>query len=191
MNGVVVQAPNKTVRRDGDGHFLFSTPCSFYIQKENGEPVGEEYSSIFVDSTGEVVSLDLNDRTTTEEELIDFILDFADVQLKIYREQLGTLENPFGMLEGVETIEGIKEKKEKLEGIREDRERTVREKSDKTGELETAEDYKQAVLKKLEEANQLLGEWSEQTDSNMLLNVLVAEVHNIDNIGNEIKDIKT
>lgn len=52
---IQVQAPREKVKRDSDGYYLFDTPCSFYVQDEEGEPVGgEHYKRIQISEDGEV-----------------------------------------------------------------------------------------------------------------------------------------
>lgn len=57
----VIQAPKNPIRKDGDGHYLFPLPCELYIQQEDGEPVGDEYTRIEVDEKRNVFVKEAND----------------------------------------------------------------------------------------------------------------------------------
>lgn len=51
----VLQIPVDYIKRDGDGYYLFPLPITLYIQRLNGQPLGEEhYIQLTINEKGDV-----------------------------------------------------------------------------------------------------------------------------------------
>lgn len=51
----VLQVPSNCIKQDGDGHYLFPLPITLYIQRLNGQSLGEEhYIQLTISKEGDV-----------------------------------------------------------------------------------------------------------------------------------------